>query len=113
MKKGLIIREPWISMILEGIKTWEIRGSKTNIRGKIYLIKSKTQMVFGEINLIDCIKINEKIYEENRDKHCISKEYILPYTFDRMYAWVLSEPIIYEKPFHYHHKQGCVIWVNF
>jgi hypothetical protein len=38
--KGLIVKSPWIELILEGKKTWEIRGSNTKIRGPIALIKS-------------------------------------------------------------------------
>lgn len=29
---GLVIREPWISLILNGQKTWEIRGRNCRIR---------------------------------------------------------------------------------
>ena len=38
--KALIIKKPWIDYILNGSKVWEIRGSKTNIRGKIELIQA-------------------------------------------------------------------------
>lgn len=112
MKKGLIIRDPWITMILSGLKIWEIRNSKTNIRGKIYLIKSKSGMIFGEVDLIDCIKINEDDYIKNRDKHNIPEDYKLPYSFDNMYAWVMCNPIIYDKPIPYEHKKGVVKWIN-
>jgi len=33
--RGLIIAEPWIDYILEGKKTWEIRGTSTKIRERI------------------------------------------------------------------------------
>lgn len=33
--KALIIKQPWIDLILEGKKTIEVRGSKTNIRVKL------------------------------------------------------------------------------
>ena len=45
MKKGLIIKSPWIEKIFEGKKTWEIRNKDVNYRGKIYLIKSGTDKV--------------------------------------------------------------------
>jgi len=32
---GLIIRSPCVEMILEGKKTWEMRGAYTHVRGKI------------------------------------------------------------------------------
>ncbi|MBD8246954.1 ASCH domain-containing protein [Xanthomonas campestris] len=37
--KGLVIDEPWISLILSGQKTWEMRSRATSIRGRIALIK--------------------------------------------------------------------------
>ena len=37
---ALIIRQPWLGLILSGKKTWEIRGSRTNKRGPIALIES-------------------------------------------------------------------------
>ena len=33
---GLIIKDPWIGMVLDNFKSWEIRGSKTEKRGTIY-----------------------------------------------------------------------------
>jgi len=36
---GLIIREPWISHILSGAKTWEMRTTPTRYRGPIGLIR--------------------------------------------------------------------------
>jgi hypothetical protein len=40
MLRALVIRPYWIDLILKGKKTWEIRGSKTAIRGTITLIPS-------------------------------------------------------------------------
>jgi hypothetical protein len=53
--RGLIIMEPWAERILIGKKTWEIRGSKTHIRGKIDIIQSGTGHDYGTANLVDCI----------------------------------------------------------
>ncbi len=38
--RGLLIKSPWVEDILQGRKTWEIRGLITHIRGKIALIRS-------------------------------------------------------------------------
>ena len=51
--KALIIKKPWIDNILDGKKTWEIRGSKTNIRGQIELIQSGSGLVVGSCEIID------------------------------------------------------------
>jgi hypothetical protein len=37
--KGLIIADPWIGYVLEGSKTWEMRSSKTSVRGPFGLIR--------------------------------------------------------------------------
>src|SRR5947209_18338036 len=45
--KALIIREPWIGHILSGAKTWEMRTSKTSLRGRIGLIRKGSGVVVG------------------------------------------------------------------
>ena len=39
--RGLLTKQPWIGTILAGSKTWEIRGSSTEVRGPIALIQLK------------------------------------------------------------------------
>lgn len=108
--KGLIIKSPYIELILEGKKTWEIRGSRTNIRGTIGLIKSGSKKVFGEVDIVDCIELDINMY----NKHCLElygkQEKSLPY--ERTYAWVLKKPKIYDEPKDYVHPLGAIIWVN-
>ena len=45
------IREPWIDMILDGLKTWEIRSKFTKKIGPVALIRSKSGTVVGTANL--------------------------------------------------------------
>jgi hypothetical protein len=45
MLDGLLIRAPWIDKILDGSKSWEIRGSQTSKSGRIALIESGTGTV--------------------------------------------------------------------
>ena len=108
--KGLIIKEPYIDQILSGIKKWEIRGSNTSIRGKIYLIKSGTKKIYGEVDLVDSFEIDlekyNEYYKELYGNSCES----LPYK--RTYAWVLEEPLLYDEPVPYIHPKGAIIWVN-
>jgi hypothetical protein len=110
--KGLIIKSPWIDMILEGKKTWEIRGSNTKTRGTIALIKSGSGMVYGEINLTESKELSLSDYQESRSFHGVESETaaILPYK--KTYAWVLEKPRIYKKPVPYKHPMGAVIWVR-
>lgn len=108
--KGLIIKEPWIDLILNGEKTWEIRGSRTKLRGEIALIKSKSGKVFGTVEIADCIELDLNIYQDSYRYHCIQETTLLPYK--RTYAWVLKNPKRYFEPVPYKHPQGAVIWVN-
>ncbi len=110
MVKGLVIKSPYIDLILSGKKTWEIRGSNTNIRGKIALIKSGSGLVYGEVELVDAKEITLEEY----NKHCLElfgkKISKLPYK--RTYAWSVKNPVIYDEPKKYKHPVGAIIWVN-
>lgn len=108
--KGLIIKEPWIDMILEGEKTWEIRGSNTKIRGTIALIKSGTGMVYGTVVLKNSFHITQQALDQGFKNHRIPTDKDIPYL--KPYAWELSAPVRLDKPIPYKHPQGAVIWVN-
>jgi hypothetical protein len=98
-------------MMLDGKKTWEIRGSNTKIRGKIALIKSGTGKIYGMVELVNVKNLTLWDLTEYVDKHCI-------YSIDRekMYrqprAWVMESPVRFKEPIPYKHPQGAVIWVN-
>jgi hypothetical protein len=108
--KGLIIKSPWIDLILEGKKTWEIRGSNCKIRGKIALIKSGSGLIFGTVDLVDTKMLGLEDFQQGRKFHCISDTNVLPYP--KTYAWILENPVLFDKPIPYQHPQGAVIWVN-
>lgn len=107
---ALIIKKPWIDLILSGKKVWEIRGCLTNKRGTIELIQSGSGLIIGCCELIDCIKLDLKVYKKAIDKHCIKNVETLPYK--STYAWVITNPVRYEKPKPYKHPNGAVIWVK-
>ena len=48
MDRALIVRQPWIDLILSGEKTWEMRSRPTNVRGRIGLIEQGTGLIVGE-----------------------------------------------------------------
>ena len=53
--RALVRRRPWIDKILEGEKIWEIRGSRTSVRGQVGLIASRSGTVVGICDLVDCL----------------------------------------------------------
>jgi len=112
---GLIIKEPHITRILNGEKTWEIRGSKTNIRGRIALIRSGSGLVIGTCELVDCVgplTIEDLI--KNEEKHRINNERLLSkgLPYPKTYGWVIKNPQYFEEPIPYKHPMGAVIWVK-
>jgi hypothetical protein len=108
--KGLIIKGHWLDLILSGMKPWEIRGSNTSIRGRIALIKSGTGMIFGTVELFGVKNLTQWDLLEYHEKHRVYDLDDIPYRQPR--AWVLQNPVKFDKPIPYKHKQGAVIWVN-
>lgn len=108
--KGLIIKQPWIDLILDGKKDWEIRGNNTSIRGKIYLIQSGSGLITGEVELVDSLYLTLDEYKTSQNHHCIENTFQFPYK--KTYAWVLKNPVRYKEPIPYKHPMGAVIWVN-
>ena len=107
---ALIIKKPWIDYILSGEKIWEVRGSKTKIRGKIELIQSGSGLIVGSCEIVDCKELTLEEFKKSIQKHCISKTDELPYK--KTYAWVIDKAKRYDKPKPYKHPNGAIIWVK-
>lgn len=107
--RALIVKKEWLDKILDGSKPWELRSTKTNIRGRIALIESGTGLIVGEITLYGCsptpIPKNKKLIKYHRVEN-------LELLDKWKYAWYLKDAERYEKPIPYVHPQGAVIWVK-
>ena len=110
--KGLLIKSPWIDLILEGKKTWEIRGTNTKIRGPVALIKSGSGKVFGEVTIIDSKELNLEDYQTSECFHCVKSTGAIQLPYKKTYAWVLDKPKVYKQAIPYKHPLGAIIWVN-
>src|SRR5438309_11969383 len=72
--KGLIIREPWISLILSRKKTWELRSRDTRVRGRIALIRKGSGTVVGVAELVGTLpKLSRSSLISNVKKHRTSR----------------------------------------
>ncbi len=97
-------------MILDGKKTWEIRGSATAKRGKIHLAASRGGGVLvGQCQLVDCYPVGRSEWANNVTKHWIKDLARVPY--EKPHAWVLEKAMRYSSPFTYKHPQGAITWV--
>lgn len=103
---ALGIKQPWAELILQGVKTLEIRTRPTRVRGPIYLYTSQKLatetfatdalnryrlvaddmtkgMIVGSVNIVDCRPTNP----EDALSACLPPELL-----DDRYAWVLEAP---------------------
>ena len=103
--KVITLKQPWATLIAEGIKEYEFRSWKINYRGEILIHTGKgidkkaierfkhlnlsypTSRILAKVNIVDCIKLSEEINKE------IIKEnkLVYGYNYDRTgYAWKLD-----------------------
>ena len=113
--KALIVDEPWISDILMGAKTWEMRKGVCKIRGPIALMRKGSGHVVGIAEVTDCRPplATPSAYAEAEPRHRIP-----PGRQERAFAdgwrtpWVLANARPFNRPVPYRHPLGAVIWVN-
>ena len=69
----LIIQPEWLQKILEGIKTWEIRGSKSKKAGQvIYLAGSGTSTIYARVKFEACHgPLTQNEWDANVRRHCV------------------------------------------
>lgn len=107
--KGLLIRPPWIHMILCRQKTWEMRSRDTSHRGEFFLIQSGSGLIVGQANLVGTQKLCPSQFEHTKRFHGVDDHTLL----ERWcYAWMLEDIHAFDTPIPYTHPQGAVIWVQ-
>jgi hypothetical protein len=109
---ALLIRSPHIERILAGKKTWEIRSSRTQMRGRIALVRSGSGTIVGTCEIVNCIgPLTPEQFRRNARKVGI-KPTEARSSYAKTYAWVLAEVGSLRKPVSYKHPSGAVIWVK-
>jgi hypothetical protein len=108
--RGLLVLKEPLDKILNGTKTWEIRGKRTARRGPIALIESKSGHVVGSCELVDVVGplTLPELHRNARRAGFLPSQ--LPYA--RTYAWVVRNAQRLAKPVPYQHPSGAVIWVR-
>lgn len=113
--RALLIRRPWIDMILDGTKTWEIRGSRVLIDGpeEIALTPSGSGTVIGVCDLVGCIgPLTQNQYRKNAKKAGMRPSEATLGWYRQTYAWVMAKPKKLKTPVPYEHPPGAIIWVR-
>ncbi len=110
--KVLSIKEPFATLIKDGVKIYETRSWKTNYRGEIYIhsglakltkevrerkglseLYNEDDLKYGYIickcNLVDCIYMTEEFIKQEKEKN-LNNFIAGRYEVGR-YAWVLDD----------------------
>jgi len=126
--KALSIKQPWASLITQGIKDIENRNWKTNFRGRIYIhasAKSAGEFLYllsnKQLHNVVCDLPNYYSFEEELNYSAIigevdivdcvinhpsvwaEKTYYIEsesgiFSDEPIYNWVLANPVMYDKP---------------
>lgn len=108
--RGLIIKKQWLELILSGRKVWEMRSTKTKVRGTIALIEQGSGLIVGQVELVDSPgDLTLPYVLNNHEKHLVDNHELLN---KWRYPWILDKAIRYDKPIPYNHPQGAVVWVR-
>lgn len=111
--KILTLKQPWATLVAEGIKKYEFRSWKTNYRGKILIhagtgidkkelekykdlnLEFPSKRILAEVEIEDCLELNDEL-----NKNIIAEKNIAYGSKYRTgYAWKLtnSKKINYDK----------------
>jgi hypothetical protein len=104
------IKSPWVEMILNGTKTWEVRSKNTKKLGPVALIKSGTGTVVATAKIAEVIELTESLARKNAKKMGMSV--VDAVSCVKYYAWVLSDVVPLKNPVPYKHPSGAVTWVS-
>ena len=108
----LLVQEPWLGLILSGLKTLEIRGKpcRKPAGEKIFLaLAGGGGVVLGAAKFEECVgPFGAADWSACAQQHCVAGAK-LPYG-GSTYGWRLSKPERFAAGVPYEHKQGCVVW---
>jgi hypothetical protein len=113
--KALIIDEPWMSEVLAGRKTWEMRKTACRLRGRIALIRKGSGQVVGTAEVIDTLPPldTRDAYAASEDRHRIPPaRQATAFADGWRHPWVLRNAQKLSTPIPYQHPRGAVIWVT-
>lgn len=103
--KVITLKQPWATLVAEGLKKYEFRSWKYNYRGEILIHAGKgidettmskfkdlnlefpTSRIVAKVNIVDCIELNQEVNK----KIILENQLVYGNKIDRTgYAWVLN-----------------------
>lgn len=123
--KAFTVYQPYAYAIVAGLKGYETRPRRTNVRGRVAVHAGKQKMkltstsvivvpkagkmlnygaVLGTVEIVDCLPVEEII-------HTLSeRERMLGDYSPGRFAWVLKNPVMFSAPVPAGGKQGWWDW---
>jgi len=100
---ALIVREPWINLILDGTKKWEIRSEPTQKRERIALATTQPYLLLGDVEIVDSTVLTHEDFQTHVASHCVdeSQQEQVIGSYKRIHAWHLRRPRRYANPIAY------------
>lgn len=119
------VYQPYAYAIVAGLKGYETRRKRTNVRGRVAVYATKTKQdfevdtraagikpgtvfhlgaVIGTVEIVDCVPV-EEIMQTLTERERLLGDYS-----PGRFAWVLKNPIMFEKPIPARGQQGWWHW---
>lgn len=113
-RSALLLKDEWLDMILCGRKTWEIRSMQTHKRERVALAQSGTPLLFGDVEIIGCVRIDDVIFRASTKKHGVPlhRHAEIIGKYKNIFAWELARPRRYKTPLQYMRSKGQQIFVD-
>ena len=109
----LIVREPWLSHILNGRKTLEVRGTpcRKPVGTKVFLALSGAGgLIYGSVVFAGTRgPMSAREFNDAKAQHLVANG--RPYG-SATHGWKLTQPKKFFKPVKYTVKKGCVVWAK-
>ena len=117
--RAITVYQPYAFEIVAGLKQYETRPRRTNIRGRVAILekeyergienlKRATELVYGAVlgtvEIVDCVPVEALIGKLSEREKVLGD-----YTPGR-FAWVLKNPIMFDKAIPARGKQGWWNW---
>jgi hypothetical protein len=113
-QSALIVHAHWLNLILDGTKTWEIRGGNTTKRERIALATTKPYVLLGDVEIVKSTNISHEEFQAHVDLHCVPKKQHADVIgrYKQIYAWHVRFPRRYATPIGYKYSPGQVKWIK-
>ena len=111
---ALLVHDHWAQLIVRGLKTWEIRGSRTGRRGRIALLLPRRHVIVGTCDLVGV----EGPLSPARLARAFARHRIPPgrlsleIPYRQPFAWLLSGARPLAAPLAFRPPRGAVRWVR-